>query len=68
MPDLSEVHFAILPKGAERFIVIWGQGQRADALRTIAEWAADPDLWFTWFDAARMAQAIREFDGTLSRR
>ncbi len=58
--DVQDVHVAALVKGNERYIWLWADGQAAEALQTLGRFASDPELSFTWFDAARVATAIRQ--------
>jgi hypothetical protein len=55
----QDVSFAVLTKGDERYLVLYTDANRVEACRTVGRWAANPDLSFTWHDAARMAQQIR---------
>lgn len=48
-----------LSRGGETFALVYDAEHRADALRTLGRWASDPELAFSWFDAARMASRIR---------
>ena len=60
------VEVAALVKGDDRYIVLYHHDLRADALKQIGRWASDPDLNFTWNDAAALCQKIRagKFDKT----
>ena len=58
MPD---VPFTLcLCKGAERYILHFDYANRAEAMRTLDRWASNPELSFTWHNAAVMSNAIRE--------
>lgn len=43
----------------ERYFVMFSDTHRQDALRMLGKWAADPELSFSWYDAAVLAQRIR---------
>lgn len=48
-----------LTKGSERYVFIYTPPQRANLLRRLGRFARDPDLSFTWYDAAVCSQFIR---------
>jgi hypothetical protein len=53
------IYSCTLKKGKETFTMLWTDGHAAEALETLGRWASNPDLAFTWFNAAVMAKAIR---------
>ncbi len=53
-------HVVALIKGQERYIFIFDDAGRAKTLRTLGRFATNPDLSFSWFDAANLSQRIRE--------
>ena len=46
-------------KGDERYVIIIYRGQHAEALRLMGRWASNPDLSFTWYDAAMLSAKVR---------
>ena len=54
-----KLHVACLPRGSERYVVLWFEDRVDEAIQRILAWAEDPELSFTWQDAARLAQAMR---------
>lgn len=54
------MNYAILARGPERYILIFTDEQRSEALRTLGRWASDPGLAFDWEDAAKVSREIRE--------
>lgn len=56
----------ILSKGVETYCVAFLNDQRAQALRSVCEYAADPDLSFSWYDAAMMIKEIRRLPEWIS--
>jgi len=61
MNRLSAVpHAVCLPKGDERYVVVFDDSHRPDALRAIRNWAFDPDLSLDVQDAVKMRAAIYE--------
>ena len=49
----------VKPNG-ERYIVLYDMVYGDLALQTIGRWAGNPQLSFTWYDAAMCAKKIRE--------
>lgn len=43
----------------ERYVFSWRDEHRAELLRTFGRFAANPELSFTWYDAAIMSQRVR---------
>jgi len=50
---------AVLCKGAERYIFIFDEAHRSEVLAAIERFAVDPQLSFTWHDAALLSSRIR---------
>lgn len=59
-PSEPEVNVLALVKGTERYVFLYDDAHRADTLRTLGRYASDPSLSFTWYDAALLAQKVRE--------
>ncbi len=58
-PRADEVNVLALVKGEERYVLLYTDDNRAEALRVLGRFASDPDLSFTWYDAAVLSQKIR---------
>lgn len=56
----KEVNVLALVKGEERFLFLFDDQNRTETLRTLGRFAADPELDFTWYDAAVLSRKIRE--------
>jgi hypothetical protein len=56
----NEVNVLALVKGEERYIFLYDDKNRTETLRILGRYAADPQLSFTWYDAAVMSKKIRE--------
>ena len=56
----QEINVLALVKGEERYIFLFDDGNRAETLRTLGRYASDPELSFTWYDAAVLSQKIRQ--------
>lgn len=62
-PDTSgnqDVRVLALVKGEERYVFAFVDRHRADVLRTLGRFASNPDLSFTWYDAAVLSKKIRQ--------
>jgi hypothetical protein len=49
-----------LVKGEERYIFLFDDANRSEALRTLGRFASNPELSFSWYDAAILSQRIRQ--------
>lgn len=56
----TDYHVAAIIKGTEKYVFLWVDSQRPEVLRTLGRFASDPDLSFTWHDAACLSLKIRE--------
>jgi hypothetical protein len=56
----TEINVLALVKGEERYIFLFDDDNRVETLRQIGRYAANPELSFTWYDAAVMSQKIRQ--------
>lgn len=56
----GEVYLTALRKDStgETYSLLWTQATASEALRTLGRWAVNPELSFSWFDAAVMSQKI----------
>ncbi len=48
-----------LVKGSERYVFLYDDESLRSLLQTLGRYAADPDLSFTWYDAAILSQKVR---------
>ena len=55
-----DINVIALVKGGERYVFLYDDDSREQALRTLARQAADPALSFSWYDAAVLAQKVRQ--------
>jgi hypothetical protein len=56
----TEINVLALVKGNERYVFLFDDDNRVEMLRQLGRFAANPELSFTWYDAAVMSQKIRE--------
>lgn len=58
MPS-RDINVIALVKGGERYVFLYDDESRAEALKTLGRYAANPDLSFSWYDAAVLGQKVR---------
>jgi len=54
-----DINVVALVKGGERYVFLFDDDSREQTLRTMAEYAANPELSFSWYDAAMLGQKVR---------
>ena len=59
----KEVNVLALVKGQQRYLFVFDDENRTETLRTLGRFAADPELDFSWYDAAVLSRKIRESTG-----
>ena len=55
----QDINVLALVKGTERYVFLYNDASRAETLRTLGRYASNPELSFTWYDAAVLSQKIR---------
>jgi hypothetical protein len=56
----DDINVLALVKGKERYIFLYDDAHRADTLRMLGRHASNPELSFSWYDAAVLSQKIRQ--------
>jgi hypothetical protein len=56
----KDINVLALIKGEERYIFLYDDKNRTETLRTLGRFAADPQLSFSWYDAAVLSKKLRE--------
>ena len=54
-----DINVMALVKGGERYVFLYDDESRAEALRTLGRFASDPELSFSWHDAAVLGEKVR---------
>jgi len=62
----QDINVLALVKGLERYVFLYDDSNRAETLRTLGRYASDPDLSFTWYDAAVLSQKVRQTGGQIA--
>ena len=55
----EDINVLALVKGPERYVFLFDDANRSNALRTLGRYASNPELSFSWYDAAVLSQKIR---------
>jgi hypothetical protein len=55
----QEVNVLALVKGKERYVFLYNDSNQTEMLRTFGRYASDPELSFSWYDAAVLSQKLR---------
>jgi hypothetical protein len=56
----QDINVLALVKGEERYVFLYNESHRAETLRILGRYASNPELSFTWYDAAVLSQKIRQ--------
>ncbi len=56
----DDINVLALVKGSQRYIFLYNDSQAAETLRTLGRYASNPELNFTWYDAAVLSQKVRQ--------
>ncbi len=56
----EDINLLALAKGRERYVFIYHDDRRAEVLRMLGRFAANPELSFSWWDAACLSKRIRD--------
>ena len=54
----QDISVVALVRGEERYVILYTDAQRTEALRLLGRWATRPDLDFSWQDAWTLSQRI----------
>lgn len=55
-----DINVIALVKGGERYVFLYDDESRHEALEALARAAADPELSFSWYDAAVLGDKVRQ--------
>jgi len=55
----QDINVLALLKDEERYIFLFNDKNRKETLRMLGRYASNPNLSFTWYDAAVMSQKVR---------
>ena len=55
-----EINVLALVKDGERYVFLYDDDSYETLLQTLGKYAADPELNFSWYDAAVLSQKVRK--------
>ena len=56
----QDINVLAMVKGDERYVFLFDDESRAETLRLLGRYASNPELSFSWQDAAILSQRIRQ--------
>ena len=56
----GDINLVAVVHGDDKYILLFTPATRGEALRTLGRWASNAELNFTWYDAAKASQMIRQ--------
>jgi len=60
MNDAGDINVLVYVRGHEKYIWLYRDDQLPDVQRSLGRLACNPDLPFTWLDAAKCAASARK--------
>ncbi len=60
LPTNEDINVLVIVKGFERYVFVFNTDHEPETLRTFGRYASNPDLSFTWYDAAVLSQRVRQ--------
>jgi hypothetical protein len=64
----SDLNVLVCVKGTERYVWLYDDADVSSVMTTLGRFAADPELSFTWYDAAVCSQRVRQERAKAQRR
>ena len=55
----NPIHVLAFVKGSERYVFLFDEDNRVEVLRTFGRFASNPELRFSWYDAALLSHRVR---------
>ena len=59
MTTTPDINVMALVKGTERYVFLYDDASRMDTLLLLSRFASNPELSFTWYDAATLSQSMQ---------
>jgi len=59
MPRNPDLNVLAIVKGQEHYVFLYDDESRDDAICTLGRFASNPELSFSWYDAAKLVNQIR---------
>jgi len=58
-PERGDRYVFVIVKGLNRYVFSFDDYSKQECLRRAGQFAGDPDLSFTWYDAAVLTQKVK---------
>ena len=55
----NDINVLAFVKGEERYLFLYKDDTRSETLKTLGRFASNPELSFSWYDAAVLSQRVR---------
>lgn len=55
----NDINVLAFIKGEERYLFLYKDETRSETLKTLGRFASNPELNFSWYDAAVLSQRVR---------
>jgi hypothetical protein len=55
----NDINVLAFVKGEERYLFLYKDETRSETLKTLGRFASNPELSFSWYDAAVLSQRVR---------
>ena len=55
----NDINVLAFIKGEERYLFLYKDETRSETLKTLGRFASNPELSFSWYDAAVLSQRVR---------
>ena len=59
---MQDTNVLVLIKGSARYVFSYNDQSRIEMLQRLGRYASNPDLSFSWYDAAVLSQRIQQQD------
>jgi hypothetical protein len=56
----KDINILALVKESEKYVFLYDDQSRQETLRTLGRFASNPELSFTWYDAAVLSNRLRK--------
>lgn len=56
----NDINVLAFVKGEERYLFLYKDETRSETLKTLGRFASNPELSFSWYDAAVLSQRVRQ--------
>ncbi len=60
MASGNRLNIVAFVTGTQRFLFLYDHESAPQVMQTLGKFAADPELCFSWYDAAVLSQKVRE--------